>query len=481
MAPALFPAPFSRDATRHTGQPERTRDLAMEEHMTIKVVAFEVDDTLWSGTLDKHKFGSGPNAAPKIQDNLERVDAWSIRDRSQHSNYISLFPDVPNIIHDIVKRGIKLAIVSRNSSKELCDRALYLYKAEDANRDRKPIISFVLYDEVGVGGFIAPWYCDIVKTFGQIREWSQANYNEMVYFSSDSSSKDVHTRLGVRLQLVSKRSGVSWGIYQQALGLDNPSQDDSRYDTPYYGQPALGELLGQGKFAKAYNAAGDPGAVIKVMKFWSKEQRHRFLEIYNVIKDGRPFKPGSSNDDQYLLMIALELRNLDLVGQLKAPKPANMSGWFSMVKIGGTPLWKTPLYRKHPFSVTFQRFVKTAFHLAVDEIEYHVKKHGIEHRDAHLANVQFTMSNDQPVKAHLLDWGIAVRMTFDGSRYVRGDDVLVWQASEAGRKYTPEEFRRYWIAWMVQTEYEANMKRGAITEKEGREFLKDLDWWFVRS
>lgn len=31
-------------------------------------------------------------------------------------------------------------------------------------------------------------------------------------------------------------------------------------------------------------------------------------------------------------------------------------------------------------------------------------------------------------------------MTFDGVQYIRGDDVLVWQNSEAGQKYTPEEF-----------------------------------------
>lgn len=116
------------------------------------------------------------------------------------------------------------------------------------------------------------------------------------------------------------------------------------------------------------------------MKSWTTQLRRRFLEIYAIIKDGHPFKPGNSNDDQYLLMIALELRNLYMVGQLKAPQPEDFSGWFSMMKIGGTPLWKTPLYRKHPFSVTFQRLIKTACHLAVDEIEDYVKKYGVEHR-----------------------------------------------------------------------------------------------------
>ena len=39
---------------------------------------------------------------------------------SDRRNYsITLFPDVPNIIRDIVERGIKIAIVSSNSSKDL--------------------------------------------------------------------------------------------------------------------------------------------------------------------------------------------------------------------------------------------------------------------------------------------------------------------------------------------------------------------------
>jgi hypothetical protein len=156
------------------------------------------------------------------------------------------------------------------------------------------------------------------------------------------------------------------------------------------GQPTLGKLLGAGKFGTVYDSPDDTDAVIKVMKYWSTEMRHRFLYIYSIIKEGKPFKPGNGNDDQYLLMIAFELRNLHIIGQLKSPKPENFTGWFTMTKIGGTPLWKTPLYKKHPFSVPFQRLLKTAFHLIVDEIEYTIKKYGIEHRYAsiysHLGN-----------------------------------------------------------------------------------------------
>jgi len=286
----------------------------------------------------------------------------------------------------------------------------------------------------------------------------------MLFFDSDPSSREVQERLGVKFELVSKNRGVGWEEYKTALERSVLGKSADLHDTLFCAQLALGKPLGH----------------VKVMNDWSKELTHRFLQIYAVTKRGEPFIPGNSNVDQYLSMIAFELRNLDIVGQLKAPKPENFTGWFTMSKLGGTPLWKTPLYQKHPFSVPFQSLIKTAFHLIVDEIEYTVQNFGIEHRDGHLANVYFDMRGDLPVKAHLLDWGIAVRMTWDGKRYIRGDDILVWADSEAGVKYAPEEFRQYWITWMVKTEYEANMNRNAITERDARDFLKDLSWWYRR-
>ncbi|KIK50347.1 hypothetical protein GYMLUDRAFT_89293 [Collybiopsis luxurians FD-317 M1] len=234
-----------------------------------------------------------------------------------------------------------------------------------------------------------------------------------------------------------------------AIGHSRLGTPSDTYDTSFYGQP-LGKALGSGNFTTVYESPSDRQAVIKVLKSWTKELRHRFLEIYNVIIQGRPFYPG--NGDEYIYMIALEVRNLAKVNQLRAPKAEHFTGWFTMTKIQDTPIWKTTLYKKHPFSVPFQLLIKTAFHLAIDEIEYTVKKYSIEHR------------------------GIAVQMTWDGRRYVRGQDHLVWQDSGAGEKYTPEEFRGCWITWMVKTEYEANMSRKAIMKQDGEAFLRDVDW-----
>jgi len=443
--------------------------------MAIKVIAFEVDDTLWSGKLDARKFGKGPGASSNAEENLEFDGKRRIRDNSNHSNYITLFEDVPDIVHDISVRGIKLAIVSSNTSEALCNRALALFQAPDANNQLKPMISFVTYNELGKDGK--------TNAFTRIKEWSGASYHEIVYFDSDSLSKRVHYRPGVNFEHLSHSRGIQWDVYKRVVGHSSPGNGGNPgdpYDTPFYGKPHLGKPIGSGKYATVYESLDDSHSVIKVLKNWTKEMRLRFLEIYSVVRQGKPFHPGNNKGDQYILMVALELRNLAMIEMLNAPQPEDFTGWFTMSRIPGIPLWRTPLYKKNAFSVPFQRLIKTAFHLAVDEIEHVVQKYGIEHCDAHLANVFFTMHGDQPVQAHLLDWGISVQMTWDGTRYVRGHDYLMWQDAGPGEKYTPEEFRQYWIRWMVKTEYEALMSRHQITERDGKEFLKDIDWWYQR-
>ncbi|KIK93900.1 hypothetical protein PAXRUDRAFT_486327 [Paxillus rubicundulus Ve08.2h10] len=158
--------------------------------MTVKLVALELDYTIWSGRLDEKRFGRGRGASSVIEDNLELVHPEDrvIKDRSDDRNYITLFPDVPDIVHDLLKRGIKIAVTSRNSSKNLCDRALWYYKANDASDRSQSMISLVAYDEVGNGSK--------VDQLERIRTWSRLDYKDMILFDSDSSSSEVEQKLG---------------------------------------------------------------------------------------------------------------------------------------------------------------------------------------------------------------------------------------------------------------------------------------------
>ncbi|KIK95089.1 hypothetical protein PAXRUDRAFT_407850 [Paxillus rubicundulus Ve08.2h10] len=180
--------------------------------MYPKLVALDTDRTIFSGSLDELVWGKGPSASRKLSDNIQRVDDWLLRDKSNHDNEIRLNPDVPIIINDILKNGASLAIVSRNTSKALCDRALYYFKAMDPNTgEQKSIIQMVKYDEV----------VDEPKTkhFERIRGWSKIHYTDMILFDHEPESDIVETVQGVTIHVCSNKGGLTWEDYSRGIEL----------------------------------------------------------------------------------------------------------------------------------------------------------------------------------------------------------------------------------------------------------------------
>ena len=101
-----------------------------------------------------------------------------------------------------------------------------------------------------------------------------------------------------------------------------------------------------------------------------------------MIESGRPFEPKNKpndGDELYISMIAMEFRNLKSVGELQAPELDRFCGWFQLKYIHGTPIWES-WYKHFAFTVPIQVYVRHAFHLVVDRLEWTVKEYGIEHR-----------------------------------------------------------------------------------------------------
>ncbi|THU95172.1 hypothetical protein K435DRAFT_897836, partial [Dendrothele bispora CBS 962.96] len=137
------------------------------------ILNFDTSGTIFTGKLDQNVWGKGSGASKKLPDNIKRVDDFCLRDRSNHANQIHMNKDIPRIVTDILEKGTSLAIVSRNTSKALCDRALYYFKAVDPKTgEKKSIIKMVRYDEV----------VDEPKTerFNRIHGWSKYDYKNMV-------------------------------------------------------------------------------------------------------------------------------------------------------------------------------------------------------------------------------------------------------------------------------------------------------------
>jgi len=114
-----------------------------------KIVALDTDWTIWQGFLDYKKWGKGPGRVNPVEDNIERVDRRLLRDKTNHDNWIRVYDDISKVVNDILSNGAQLAIVSRNPSKAMCDRALYHFKTTNPSDGNEwPIIHLVKYDEV---------------------------------------------------------------------------------------------------------------------------------------------------------------------------------------------------------------------------------------------------------------------------------------------------------------------------------------------
>ncbi|KAF9529484.1 acid phosphatase-domain-containing protein [Crepidotus variabilis] len=175
-----------------------------------KIVAFDTDWTLWQGWLDSSSWGKGLGAASKQEDNIERVDRWMLRDKSNHSYWISAFNDISAIINNILQNGAQLAIVARNGSKPMCDRALYyLNAARPPNGNEWSIIDLASFNEVANESK--------ANHFRRIRHYSQLDYSDMLMFDDEAYNNVVKIELGTAFKLIPNRVGMTWTVYQQGL------------------------------------------------------------------------------------------------------------------------------------------------------------------------------------------------------------------------------------------------------------------------
>ncbi|KAF9525300.1 acid phosphatase-domain-containing protein [Crepidotus variabilis] len=168
-----------------------------------KIVAFDTDWTIWKSFLDAAELGKGSNSAPKLEDNIARADRWLLRDKS-----LALPSLTPDLINDVLKNNAKLAIVSRNPNKALCDRALYYYNTIIPKDDKEwSIIDMVSYDEVVDGR----WH------FRRIMGWSGSDYSDMLMFDDEAFNNVVKIELGTAFQLVRDKKALTWELYQEGL------------------------------------------------------------------------------------------------------------------------------------------------------------------------------------------------------------------------------------------------------------------------
>ncbi|KAJ8514905.1 hypothetical protein ONZ45_g7603 [Pleurotus djamor] len=190
-----------------------------------KVVALDTDWTIFWGFLDADRWGKGPNASPRVEDNVQYKDFWEVYDRSNPSIKCGMFADVPEIIGDILKNGAKLAIVTRNRSQALCDRVLWYWKANDGTGTYKPILELTSYYEV--------YDTDKVEHFKKIRSYyHQANFTDMILFDDEATNNTVEMMIGVTFQVSRDQKGLTWDNYRTGIDMWRRNQS---IITPFLG------------------------------------------------------------------------------------------------------------------------------------------------------------------------------------------------------------------------------------------------------
>ncbi|KAG7097701.1 hypothetical protein E1B28_005026 [Marasmius oreades] len=178
--------------------------------MYPKVVALSADRTIFSGDLNENTWGKGHGAHPKVEDNIQKVNDHVVQDRTNANHKCELYPAVPRIVGDILKNGAKLAIVSRNSSRDMVDRALYYFMVKDQHGKDRRLIELVTYDEV----------YDQHKTvhFRNIHTYGVANnetYISMILFDNMKQSTRVEMMKGVTYQWCPH--GLTWNMYNEGI------------------------------------------------------------------------------------------------------------------------------------------------------------------------------------------------------------------------------------------------------------------------
>ncbi|KIY73888.1 hypothetical protein CYLTODRAFT_406291 [Cylindrobasidium torrendii FP15055 ss-10] len=192
--------------------------------MYPKLVALDTDWTLFWGWLKVNEWGRGPNAYSPKEDNIEKRNYWEIQDRTNHNVACGMYADVPKIIKDILKNGAKLAIVSRNTSKAMCDRALWHWTVQDHHGKDKRLIDLVSFDEV--------YDADKTTHFRKIKEWTKFEYSDMIHFDDEAINNNVEMMLGVTFQVSRDQKGLTWENYQQGLEI---WRGNKRIHSPWQG------------------------------------------------------------------------------------------------------------------------------------------------------------------------------------------------------------------------------------------------------
>jgi len=164
-----------------------------------KLIAFDLDYTLWPLWIDTHVGSSLKRDGDKLNEGHDRF-----------GDTVSFYHDVPQILHRLRSENVVIAACSRTGATVLARQALSLLlmppKVGDTDSQATPAIKFFDQLEIYPGSKIAH--------FKQLHKRTGIPYSEMLFFDDEMRNREVES-LGVTFQLVHR--GVDNACFERGL------------------------------------------------------------------------------------------------------------------------------------------------------------------------------------------------------------------------------------------------------------------------
>ncbi|KIY70048.1 magnesium-dependent phosphatase-1 [Cylindrobasidium torrendii FP15055 ss-10] len=177
-----------------------------------KLVAFDLDYTLWDLWIDTHV--SGP--LHRHKNTLNEV-------LDKHDTPVAFYRDVPQILHRLRKAEITVAAASRTSAPNLARQALNLLLVpNEPGQDDQATKAIDFFDELEI------YPGSKITHFKRIHQKTGIPYEEMLFFDDEHRNKEVEA-LGVTMCLVP--NGVNHNVFEKGL-----SQWRTRYPAKVTGE-----------------------------------------------------------------------------------------------------------------------------------------------------------------------------------------------------------------------------------------------------
>ncbi|KAF9653597.1 magnesium-dependent phosphatase-1 [Thelephora ganbajun] len=164
-----------------------------------KLIAFDLDYTLWDLWIDTH-----------VSEPLRRDGNKTNQVLDRCNNEICFYQDVPQILHRLRGEGVFVAACSRTCAASMARRALslLLVPAKDGDERGAPVAAEKMFDQMEI-------YPGSKKAhFRKLHEATGISYSEMLFFDDEIRNKEVES-LGVTFCLVP--DGVDAQAFEKGL------------------------------------------------------------------------------------------------------------------------------------------------------------------------------------------------------------------------------------------------------------------------